>query len=135
MSEIEKITTNVSVVDLGQIDLLVQQGFYSNRTDFFRTAIRNQLSSHSDELKQTIIRKNRILGVMQFNQKELEQILESGERLDLKVVGMLMFADDVSPEIVHKVVESVEVHGVTRASQAVKDELNKIMAKNFFSKF
>ncbi len=135
MSEIEKVTTNVSVVDLGQIDLLVQQGFYTNRTDFFRTAIRNQLTTHADVIKQTIVRKNRIVGIMQFSQKELEEIYHSGEQLDLKIVGMLMIDKDVSPELIRNVITSVEVHGVIRASQEVKDELNKIMDNNFFDKF
>src|SRR3712207_8916575 len=54
--ETEKITSNLGVVDLGQIDLLVQEGFYANRTDFIRTAIRNQIAAHADAVKQSVAR-------------------------------------------------------------------------------
>jgi len=53
----EKMTINLGYVDLGHIDLMVQEGFYSNRTDFIRTAIRNQLERHADVVKQSTVRK------------------------------------------------------------------------------
>lgn len=135
VSEIEKITTNVSVVDLGQIDLLVQQGFYSNRTDFLRTAIRNQLSSHAVELKQTVIKKKMALGIMSYNRKELEAVLQSGELLDIKVVGMLVFDNDVPTRLIEQTIRSVEVHGVIRASKEVKEAVHRLMDNAFYHRF
>lgn len=120
MSEIEKISTNVSVVDLGQIDLLVQQGFYSNRTDFFRTAIRNQLAYHGNEIKQTITQKNWNLGITRYNQKEIDDLIQSGKRIELKVIGMLIIDQDVRLESLKKAFSSIEVMGTIRALPEIK---------------
>jgi Ribbon-Helix-Helix transcriptional regulator family len=47
----EKITINLGFVDLGRVDLMVREGFYSNRADFIRTAIRNQLERQDDAIR------------------------------------------------------------------------------------
>jgi Arc/MetJ-type ribon-helix-helix transcriptional regulator len=119
----EKITINMSVVDLGKVDLMVEEGFYSNRTDFIRTAIRNQLDRHDDELRQTTSRRAMVVGVMSYNREGLKKVRTGGYRLKIAVVGMLVLADDVSPELARETIESVKVAGVFRASQAVKDAL------------
>lgn len=119
----EKITINMSVVDLGKVDLMVEEGFYSNRTDFIRTAIRNQLDRHGDEVRQSASRHAMAVGVIRFNHKELEQACAGGRRLRIAVVGMLILAPDVSPEFALETIESVKVAGVFRARQAVKDAL------------
>src|SRR5204863_6595846 len=95
--EMEKITINLSFVDLGQIDLLVQEGFYSNRTDFIRTAIRNQLATHADVVKQTAARKTLVLGLQQFSRRDLEAVQAAGQKLQIHVLGLARIADDVSP--------------------------------------
>lgn len=123
MAESEKITINASVVDLGQIDLLVEQGFYSSRTDFIRTAVRSQLASHGDVVRQTVTRKMAALGVISYGAKDLEAVRRSGEKLDITVVGMLVFGEDVSPELAQATIRSLEVRGVFRASEAVKNAL------------
>ena len=64
MSETEKITINMSVVDLGKVDLLVQEGFYQNRTDFIRTAIRSQLDKHQTEMKDAVVRNAYGMGIL-----------------------------------------------------------------------
>jgi Arc/MetJ-type ribon-helix-helix transcriptional regulator len=119
----EKITINLGAVDLGQVDLLVQEGFYSNRTDFIRTAIRNQLAGHSDVVKQTVARKAFVLGLQHYGRKELEAIRDSGERLQIQVLGLASIADDVSPELALATIESVTVLGVLQASREVKAAL------------
>jgi len=96
--ESEKITINVGFVDLGHIDLLVREGFYSNRTDFIRTAIRNQLASHADAVKQSIVRRTLELGLRRFSREELEAVKAQGGRLNIQVVGLAEIAEDVTPE-------------------------------------
>jgi Arc/MetJ-type ribon-helix-helix transcriptional regulator len=123
MSETEKITINLGPVDLGQIDLLVREGFYSNRTDFIRTAIRNQLATHAEAVRQTVARQTLVLGVQHFTRRDLEAVRHAGERLRIEVLGLASIADDVSPELAVETIESVVVLGAFRASPAVKRAL------------
>lgn len=123
MADTEKITINVSVVDLGKVDLLVDEGFYSNRTDFIRTGMRNQLDKHSDDVKESATRRTIVMGVISYSRKDLEERLAKGVRLKVTVVGMFMLAEDVSPELAEQTIESVEVYGVFRANKAVKAAL------------
>ena len=92
VAESEKITINMNVVDLGKVDLLVDQGFYSNRTDFIRTSIRSQLDTHAEEVKEIVIRKSYIVGVVNYGRKELEKLRDSGTMIDVKVAGLLVIA-------------------------------------------
>ncbi len=123
MSETEKITINLGLVDLGQIDLLVQEGFYSNRTDFIRTAIRNQLTTHAEAVRQTVARRTLVLGLENYTRRDLEAVRESGERLEIKVLGLATIADDVSPELAVETIDNIVVLGALRASPAVKAAL------------
>lgn len=123
MADTEKITINLSVVDLGQVDLLVEQGFYSNRSDLIRTAIRNQLSTHAEAVKQTVVRKQMAIGVLIYSRKDLEAKRAAGEKLDINVVGMANIASDVTPELALDTIQSLQVYGVLRASPAVRDAL------------
>jgi Arc/MetJ-type ribon-helix-helix transcriptional regulator len=121
--ETEKLTLNLGPVDLGQIDLLVQEGFYSNRTDFIRTAIRNQLTTHAEVVRQTVARKTLVLGLVHYSRRDLEALQEAGETLQIHVLGLASIADDVSPELARATIESVAVLGAFRASEAVKRAL------------
>ena len=123
MSETEKITINLGLVDLGQVDLLVQEGFYSNRTDFIRTAIRNQLATHADEVKQTVARKTLVLGLEHYARRDLEAVREAGETLEIKVLGLASIDEDVSSELARETISSLTVLGALRASPAVKSAL------------
>jgi Arc/MetJ-type ribon-helix-helix transcriptional regulator len=123
MSETEKITINLGPVDLGQIDLLVREGFYSNRTDFIRTAIRNQLATHAEAVRQSVARQTLVLGVQHFSRRDLEAVRDAGERLRIEVLGLASIAEDVSPELALETIESVIVLGAFRASPAVKRAL------------
>ena len=123
MPEAEKITINMNVVDLGKVDLLVAEGFYSNRTDFIRTAIRNMLDRHDEELKSSAQRWELSLGVIHLDREELEQIRSEGKRLNVSITGLFSLGKDVTPELAREVISSVRVVGVFRASQAVKDAL------------
>ena len=120
----EKITINLGFVDLGQIDLLVQEGFYSNRTDFIRTAIRNQLATHAEAVKQTVARKTLVLGLQHYTRRDLEAVREAGQRLQIQVVGLASIADDVSAELARATIESVDVLGALRASAEVRAALD-----------
>jgi Arc/MetJ-type ribon-helix-helix transcriptional regulator len=119
----EKITINMGTVDLGKIDLLVEEGFYGNRTDFIRTAIRNQLDKHDNDTNQTITRKDMAVGALHYNAKDLEKSVAAGHKLSISVVGVLHISNDASPDLARQAIESVTVRGVFRASQAVKDAL------------
>jgi Arc/MetJ-type ribon-helix-helix transcriptional regulator len=123
MSETEKITINLGLVDLGQVDLLVQEGFYSNRTDFIRTAIRNQISTHAEVVRQTVARKTLVLGLEHYTRRGLEAVREAGETLEIKVLGLASIDEDVSPELALETIDSIVVLGALRASPAVKSAL------------
>ena len=122
-SDSEKITINVGFVDLGNIDLLVREGFYSNRTDFIRTAIRNQLVSHADAVKQSIVRHTLELGLRRVGRQELEASKAKGVRLQIQVVGLATIDDDVTPELARETIESITVLGALRASKEIKSAL------------
>jgi len=121
----EKVTINVGYVDLGHIDLLVREGFYSNRTDFIRTAIRNQLANHSDAIKQSIVRYTLELGLRHFSREELEATRAAGRKLRIQVVGLAVIAEDVTPELARETIESITVLGVLQASPSVKAALSE----------
>jgi Arc/MetJ-type ribon-helix-helix transcriptional regulator len=123
MAETEKITINMSVVDLGQVDLLVEEGFYSSRTDFIRTATRNQLGAHADAVKQSVTRKTLALGVVSYGRLALEAARAAGQQLDIRVVGMVILEPDVTPELAAATIRRLEVHGVLRAGDFVKAAL------------
>ena len=124
MADTEKITINMSVVDLGKVDLLVDEGFYSTRTDFIRSAIRRQLDKHDNQVEQTITRKAMVVGVMVFTKSGLKKRLAKNERISAFVVGMLHIADDVEPDLADAAFESIQVYGVFRANKAVKQILS-----------
>ena len=119
----EKITVNLGFVDLGQIDLLVSEGFYGNRTDFIRTAIRNQFGSHAEALKQVMARKTLVLGLQHFSAADLRAVKAARQTLQIRVLGLATIADDVTPELALATIGSIEVLGALRASPAVKAAL------------
>jgi Arc/MetJ-type ribon-helix-helix transcriptional regulator len=123
VAESEKVTVNLGFVDLGHIDLLVAEGFYSNRTDFIRTAIRNQLSAQSDAVRQVVARKTLVLGLQRFGRAELEAVQAAGETLDIRVLGLASIDDDVPPALAQATIASVTVLGAFHASAAVKAAL------------
>jgi Arc/MetJ-type ribon-helix-helix transcriptional regulator len=127
VSETEKITINLGLVDLGQIDLLVQEGFYQNRTDFIRTAIRNQLGTHAETVKQTVARKELVLGLQHYASRDLEAVRAAGETLEIRVLGLASIADDVTPELGLATIDAIDVLGALRASPAVKAALAERM--------
>jgi Arc/MetJ-type ribon-helix-helix transcriptional regulator len=120
LEKTEKITINLGLVDLGQIDLLVQEGFYTNRTDFVRTAIRNQLTTHADVVKRMVARKTLVLGMQHYTRSDLEAVRTAGEKLQISVLGLVSIAEDVSPELALATIDSIEVLGAFRASVAIK---------------
>ena len=124
----EKITINLGYVDLGLIDLLVAEKFYSNRTDFIRTAIRNQLERHSEATKQSASRKSLELGLRLLTRRDLEDIRARGEMLNLRVLGLATIANDVSAELALATIGSIEVLGALHASPAVKAALGDRLA-------
>jgi Arc/MetJ-type ribon-helix-helix transcriptional regulator len=123
----EKITINLGCVDLGQIDLLVQDGFYANRTDLIRTAIRNQLATHADVVKQATTRKALVLGIHHFSAEDLQAAVASGQALQIRVLGLASIADDVTPELALAAIDSLVVLGALHASPEVKAALTARM--------
>jgi Arc/MetJ-type ribon-helix-helix transcriptional regulator len=121
--ETEKITINLGPIDLGQIDLLVEEGFYSNRTDLIRTAIRNQLAVHAQIVTETVTRRAMVLGLQHFSRQDLEAAQAANERLDIHVLGLASIAADVPPELAAATIASVVVLGAFHASPAVKAAL------------
>jgi Arc/MetJ-type ribon-helix-helix transcriptional regulator len=127
VGESEKITLNLGYVDLGQVDLLVQQGFYSSRSDFIRTAIRNQLERHAEVLREATRRQALDLGLRHFDRATLEAVRARGEMLEIRVLGLASIAADVSPDLARATIASVDVLGALAASPAVKAALRDRM--------
>ena len=125
MTETEKITINVGAVDLGKIDLLVEQGHYSNRTDSIRSAIRSQLEKHTLEVQQAVVRSSYVVGAFLYNRADLEKYKARNEQVKVSVVGFFNLANDVSPTLAVEVVESIKVYGIFQARDDVKDALAK----------
>ena len=123
MPDTEKITINMSAVDLGKIDLLVREGLYSNRTDFIRTAIRSQIEKHNLEVQQSVARHAYTIGVLVYDRKDLERMKAEGKRVKLTLVGMLNLTNDVPPELAAEVIETLQLRGIFNASKAVKAAL------------
>jgi Arc/MetJ-type ribon-helix-helix transcriptional regulator len=122
-AESEKISINLGFIDLGHIDLLVDDGFYSNRTDFIRTAIRNQLSTHARQAQKSIHRQTLELGLRTYNKADLERLKSANEKLNIKVLGLVTIADDVTPELALATIESISVLGALHANKAIKSAL------------
>ena len=123
VADSEKMTINMGFVDLGQIDLLVTEGFYGNRTDFIRTAIRNQISNHADAVKQVVARKMLVLGIQHFSVADLLAVKAAKQTLHIRVLGLATIAEDVTPELAMEAIASIDVLGALHASPAVKAAL------------
>ena len=124
LADSEKITVNLGFVDLGHIDLLVNEGFYANRTDFIRTAIRNQLSAQNEAVRQVVARKMLVLGLQRFGRAELEAVQAAGQALEIRVLGLASIDDDVPPALAQAAIASVTVLGAFHASAEVKAALS-----------
>ena len=122
-ADTEKITINLGHVDLGRIDLLVQEGFYSNRTDFIRSAIRTALAGHGDAVARTIERHTFDLGLRDIGRGELEAARDAGEVLHVKVVGLVRIASDVPAALATAAIGSITVLGTLQAPAEVKAAL------------
>lgn len=123
MSDTEKITVNIGIVDLGRIDLLVQEGFYASRADFIRTAIRNQLERQKSAVDSISTRKSMVIGTLGYSRSDLEKKLENNELVNVKVIGLFILSDDVTPDLALDTIQSVTVRGVFKAPDDVKDAL------------
>jgi Arc/MetJ-type ribon-helix-helix transcriptional regulator len=123
MPDTEKITINMSTVDLGKVDLLVQEGVYSNRTDFIRTAIRSQIEKHNFEIQQSVTRNSYAIGTLEYSAADFERLKAKHEKIKITVVGFLHLEDDITPELAREVVESIQVRGVFNVSEKVKEAL------------
>ena len=123
MSDLEKLTINLSPVDVGRIELLVSQGFYANRAEFIRVAIHDKLASHSDVVREASTRRSMVLGALICDRAKLERARAAGEHLSLRVVGLLDIRPDVPPQLALDTIETIAVHGIFRASDAVKKAL------------
>jgi len=123
MSETEKITINIGGVDLGRIDLLVQEGFYASRSDFIRTAIRNQLEQQKSAVDSISLRKSMVIGTLSFSRKDLEDKKKNNEKINVKVIGLFILTDDVTPQLALDTIQSVTIRGVFKAPDDVKQAL------------
>lgn len=123
MTDTEKITINLGPVDLGRIDVLVDQGLYSNRTDAIRTAIRNLLDRHEAVISSAAERRSFALGALFLDRSDLLRKKEKGEKYSIRMIGVLSLADDIEPELALETIGSIEVKGVFRASAKVKEAL------------
>ena len=119
----EKITINMNAVDLGKVDLLVEEGFYGNRTDFIRTAIRNQLDRHDGEVQSSIVRREMLVGVLVHTRSGLEKLRAKNRKVRIRVVGVVVFEDSISPDLADATIESIQVLGILRMNKAIRQRL------------
>jgi Arc/MetJ-type ribon-helix-helix transcriptional regulator len=126
MSDTEKLTLNVTLVDLGKIDLLVEEGFYQHRSDFIRTAIRNELMQHKRKIDDITITKNWAMGVMSFNLADLQKIILADKQIDIIVIGLLRLSPDVTPEVAERAIASVRVRGKMNIPDDVREHLQAL---------
>ena len=120
LPDTDKVTINLGLVDLAQMDLLVGEGFYTNRTDFVRTAIRNQLQLHAEAIRETVVRKRFVVGLQRYSAAALEQAVAAGEKLDIHVLGLAVIEHDVTPELALAAIQRIQVLGAFQASPEVK---------------
>lgn len=123
LPDTDKVTVNLGLVDLAQMDLLVEEGFYTNRTDFVRTAVRNLLQQHADAIRQTVLRKRFVTGLQRYSRADLERAVAAGEQLEIHVLGLATLENDVTPELATAAIASIQVLGAFIASPAVKAAL------------
>lgn len=123
MSDTEKITVNIGIVDLGRIDLLVQEGFYATRADFIRTAIRNQLERQKSAVDSISTRKSMVIGTLGYSRSDLEKKRDSNEMINVKVIGLFILSEDITPDLALDTIQSVTVRGVFKAPEDVKEAL------------
>jgi Arc/MetJ-type ribon-helix-helix transcriptional regulator len=123
LPDTDKVTVNLGLVDLAQMDLLVEEGFYTNRTDFVRTAVRNLLQQHADAIRQTVVRKRFVTGLQRYSRADLERAMAAGEQLEIHVLGLAMLENDITPELARAAIASIWVLGAFIASPAVKAAL------------
>jgi Arc/MetJ-type ribon-helix-helix transcriptional regulator len=123
MPDTEKITINMPAVDLGKIDLLVQEGIFTNRTDFIRTAIRSQIDKHNIEIQQSVERHSFGIGVISYSRSDLERYINKGEKVTITIIGLLHLHNDITPELALQAIESVQVRGIFKARDDVKAAL------------
>ena len=125
----EKLSVNLGPVDLGTIDVLVEEGFYATRADFIRSAVRRQLDEHKVALDAAIIRREFTVGFVHHNAAGLRAAKDKGQRLDIKVIGVLQLADDIDPDLAEEAIERIKVHGTLRAPKAVLARLGERAGK------
>ncbi|MBL8090928.1 MAG: hypothetical protein JNJ43_11400 [Anaerolineales bacterium] len=125
MADTEKITINMNAVELGKVDLLVEEGHYSNRTDFIRSAIRSQLEKHAVEVQQSVVRSSYVVGAVYLNREDLEKYKARKEKVRVNVVGICTLASDISPTLAVEVMETIKVYGIFQANADVKEALTK----------
>lgn len=123
LPDTEKVTVNLGLVDLAQVDLLVDEGFYTNRTDFVRTAVRNQLQQHAEAIRQTVLRKRFVMGLQRYSRADLERVVAAGEQLEIHVLGLATLENDVTPELAKAAIASIRVLGAFVAPAPVKQAL------------
>jgi hypothetical protein len=127
MADTDKVSFNISVVDLGKIDLLIEQGHYASRTDFLVAAVRTQLLTHTNTMQELFVRQGAVVGACVYGRKMLEKLVARGKQLDINVVGLCMFTKDVTPELALAAVHSIKVRGTLRASAEIKAALRERM--------
>ena len=123
LPDTEKVTINLGLVDLAQMDLLVEEGFYTNRTDFVRTAIRKQLERHGEDIRQTVVRKRFVVGMQRYTKADLERSVAAGEQLEIHVLGLASIDEDVTPELATSAIASIWVLGAFVASNSIRAAL------------
>lgn len=114
----EKVCVNLAAVELGKIDVLVSQGLFTSRTDLIRAGIRKVLEENGEAVQRVALGAAG-LGIMAITRKQLEQARKAGEKLDMKVIGILVIDPDVTPELADTTIHEIRIFGTLRGPKAV----------------
>lgn len=125
----EKVSVNINEEALSKIDLLVEDGFYSNRSDFINRAVDTLLDRENrtvDKLleihsKEKINSRQWFVGVQTMGSQYLEKVKEQGVRLRIKGCGVLYFEKDAAQELVFETVEYISPRIRVIAEEAVRE--------------
>ena len=129
MSYSEKLTVNLNVVDIGQIDVLVEQGFYSNRTDFIKSAVRNQLAKHEEVIANKVKRDQSVIGALIYNRQDLEKYKANNEKLVLKAIGLIVFSKDIDETLIRETIESISIKGILKMDKQLESKISDLIQR------
>ena len=126
----EKVSVNMNVGTLSQIDVLVDLGYYSNRSDFINQAVRQAIDQkqsiiENETSKQRESNGDWFTGVCVITKDQLLIAKEKGKKLKIRGYGVVVI-DNKLDDLALEVIDSIDIKGKILASQKIKDTFSNI---------